>query len=354
MNDLPEYFLSHAQTTLSDGTVLVCEWAVTRYNPATDRWTPTEAVPTLRTRHAQTLLADGRVLLCGGHTLWEVLSSAEAYDPATSQWEPLPPMLTPRQHHTVSTLHDGRVLVCGGWGTADAMDKCELYSPRRNTWEPAAPLPLPLCGHSQSTLANGRVLVCGGYSHPADAATPNPNARAFLYDPRADTWAAIAPLPRPRYCHAQSVLPSGHVLVTGGWLAHTGGPTEESPVHTSSTEVYDPCSDEWIPGPELQPEEGIHSHSQSTLTDGSVLLCGGEATGTQSKTKRLSCVQLFRPLFWTVRTHPRCPAPQRVWALVLMLVEYRLRGTKLQLPLELWLAIMEQVPMWQLPLNITN
>eukprot|EP00035_Acanthoeca_spectabilis_P010330 m.183036 g.183036 ORF g.183036 m.183036 type:complete len:696 (+) comp14986_c0_seq1:23-2110(+) len=83
---------------------------------------------------------------------------------------------------------------------------------------------------------------------------------------KVDTLA-LAPLPAQVTNHSQSTLADGRVLVCGG---STPGKPD---VRHSTTWIYDPPTDEWTRGSEMP--LALSGHAQVTLTNGNVLVCGG-------------------------------------------------------------------------------
>ncbi len=83
-----------------------------------------------------------------------------------------------------------------------------------------APLPIPLVFHAMVRLSDGRVLVTGGMEtelSPAIQSLPGPaSARAYLYDPDADSWSEVGEMENARGGHELIALPDGGALVVGG------------------------------------------------------------------------------------------------------------------------------------------
>ncbi len=68
---------------------------------------------------------------------------------------------------------------------------------------------------------------------------------AIIYDPRSDTWSQAASMNTPREFAASSLMPDGRVLVAGGYSDPQFDTAEYS------TEIFDPASNTWSPGPDL-------------------------------------------------------------------------------------------------------
>jgi hypothetical protein len=75
------------------------------------------------------------------------------------------------------------------------------------------------------------VLVVGGSDD-----VPEDIAVAEIYDPEAETWTRVAPMSTPRIDHTATLLPSGEVLVAGGYSGSS---------MLASAEVFDPGSGTW-------------------------------------------------------------------------------------------------------------
>jgi hypothetical protein len=98
--------------------------------------------------------------------------------------------------------------VGGSANTYEILD-ASVLSPL-SSWGPATPFPdgeqRSLC--SAVLLPNGKVFVCGGITRV--------NSPCAMYDPFADSWAAMAALPSIREYHSVAILlPSGQVMVAG-------------------------------------------------------------------------------------------------------------------------------------------
>ncbi|HEX8819855.1 MAG TPA: kelch repeat-containing protein, partial [Archangium sp.] len=108
-----------------------------------------------------------------------------------------------------------KVLVAAGTGEGET---AELYDPATDTWSPTGALRLRRFGHTATLLPSGKVLVVGGW--PWDGRTVV-EMRSDLYDPATGTWSAEQDTGAPRWNHKATLLPSGQVLVTGsaypGW-----------------------------------------------------------------------------------------------------------------------------------------
>jgi hypothetical protein len=228
----------------------------------------TGSLGTGREFHTATLLLSGKVLVTGGGGLfgYDHYASCELYDPSTGAWVPTGSLATPRAEHTATLLPSGKVLVTGGFfdGTGhNSLASCELYDPDTGTWTTTGSLVTPRAEHTATLLPSGKVLVTGGYF---DTHVIGPLASCELYDPDADTWAAAGSLATRRAGHTATVLSSGQVLVTGGSDA---GSIEG----LGSCELYDPSTGTWATTGSLITSR--YYHAAVRLLSGKVLLTGG-------------------------------------------------------------------------------
>jgi N-acetylneuraminic acid mutarotase len=255
------------------------------YDPKTGRWSSAGVLSAPRFAHTATLLPDGKVLVVGGNQTMpnadfpaglDTLSSAELYDPKTNTWSLAGGMRTARASHTATLLADGRVLVAGGISPSMAdpwvvLASAELYDPAANSWRLVAPMPSPRQNQSATLLSDGRVLMVGGLDRigdsPLGSAPPSGLSSVDIFDPTTDSWSAAPTMRYPRISPTVTLLPNGHVLVVG-----------DSGLNEQSAEIFDPATYSWSPGP--KPAAGRAGHVGVRLHSGVVLIAGGLVTST--------------------------------------------------------------------------
>lgn len=278
LQPLTERRAAHTATLLPDGRVLLAggfqedgqghELAIDSaelYDPRTDTFTRTGPLNEARDGHTATLLPDGRVLLVGGWGTYGRLATAEIYDLATEQFTLTGSLSAPRAGMTASLLEDGRVLIAGGQQARNApLLAAEIYDPRTGQFSLAAELIEGREGHTALTLPDGRILLAGGTS-PAG----QPLASAELFDPNTSRFIRIADLTIPRHKHAAVLLETGVVLLLGGsderdWRGQ---------YHT--TELFDPLTLTFQPGPDLNNERFKLAEAAVLLANGDILVSGG-------------------------------------------------------------------------------
>ena len=317
---------THAAALLQDGTVLVaggckapCDTTTNLtgaelYHPDTGTWTPTGSMHDPRIQFTMTRLPDGRVLAAGGcHTAdcSRVLASAELYDPHTDTWTATGSLHGPRALQAATLLPDGRVLVVGGIDSgcnaacSPFLARSEIYDPRTGTWTLTGALHQARARPTATLLPDGRVLVTGGTTNVVRNDSGDPLASAEIYNPRAGTWSVTRPMHQPRSAHAATLLPSGLVLVTGGYNDPNGA--------VLPAELYHPRTGTWMVTGSLHHTYDYETGEAPTLLpNGQVLVAGNAvddagnalpnaelydpATGTWMETGSLHLARVARAL----------------------------------------------------------
>ena len=265
----------------ADGrVVLVPAGCACRPLPATpaEIWNPADGslqdlanLQIARYGFTSTRLADGRVIIAGGNRSLVASSTktAEVWDPVTDTVLPSKPTTAARYGAVATLLADGRVLIVGGShqlargaGDDTAVLSADLWHPESARFTKAFSLNAPIGyrtrladGALAVTLRDGRVLVLDG-------------RRARVWDPTSgDGLVASGSFLVARYEYTATVLDDGRVLVIGGFDAG------DRTVALRTTELWDPETGRFEPGPELEESRG--GHSATLLPDGRVLVIGG-------------------------------------------------------------------------------
>jgi len=172
----------------------------------------------VRGLHAANLLADGRVLVTGC-ALPCNSALAELYDPDTGTFAPAD---APSTAGTSTLLDDGRILTTGGNCANDGSGAAQLYDPILGIFIFTGRIPKSCYDINAATLlADGKILFVGNVENdglPADAE---------LYDSQTGTFSSLGHTMGPHEFGADSFLPDGTVLITGGQLP--GGNGDSTP-----------------------------------------------------------------------------------------------------------------------------
>ncbi|WP_268905789.1 Kelch repeat-containing protein [Citreicoccus inhibens] len=274
---MPGAHFVHCATLLPSGQVLVTGGedgtkpigTAELYDLASGTWRSARPMSTARSGHTATVLKDGRVLVVGGSSGTTSLASAELYDPSTNVWTATRSLVNPRSGHTATLLPSGKVLVGGGAGVTNA----ELYDPASGTWSPAGTMTTLRNYPAATVLVSGRVLVAGGQSSNGMVAS------AELYDPATNSWSATGSMSMARMYPSATALPSGKLLVAGGLIGVAPIPV------VAAAELYDPATGTWSAAPSLS--VGRYWHTATLLPSGRVLVVGGFDTNTALATNEL-------------------------------------------------------------------
>src|SRR5512132_646074 len=175
---------------------------------------------------------------------------------------------------------NGKLYVIGGWNDGKAGGVNYEYNPATDKWTKKQPMPRP-AHHAALAAANGKIYVMGGFVPPADTALPlgaawQPIDNAWQYDPVADTWKSLAPLPTKRGS-AVAVEVGGKIYVIGGASTVAGS---KDPYFTffgpslvlTTNEVFDPATNKWE---SRKPMSVARNHAYAGAVNGKIYVIGG-------------------------------------------------------------------------------
>ena len=115
------------------------------------------------------------------------------------------------------------MFVLGGFG--NARGKNYEYDPAADKWTKKAAMPRP--AHHQAMIEyQGKIYVFGGFVAPMSGPQGGwePIDNAWVYDPAADSWRNLAPMPIKRGSAAANIV-NGKVYVMGGLVG--GAPSNQ-------------------------------------------------------------------------------------------------------------------------------
>ncbi len=170
--------------------------------------------------------------------------------------------------------------VIGGWGEGKARGVCYEYDPDTDKWTKKTSMPRP-AHHSALAASNGKIYVCGGFVPPEKSPLPigaawQPIDNVWEYDPSADSWKELAPLPGKRGS-ALAVEVRGKIHVIGGATTVEGSKapffTFMGPCNVLSTnDVYDPTTNTWE---SRKPMAVARNHAFGAAVNGKIYVIGG-------------------------------------------------------------------------------
>uniref|UniRef100_A0A667X5N0 Kelch-like family member 43 n=1 Tax=Myripristis murdjan TaxID=586833 RepID=A0A667X5N0_9TELE len=205
------------------------------------------------------------------------VSTLSRYDPRFNTWLHLASMRQRRTHFSLAAT-GGRLFAIGGRNVEGLLATTESYLPSSNTWQMRAPMEVPRCCHSSATLPSGDILVTGGYINCAYSRS------VACYNVETDSWSEKAPLETPRGWHCSATV-GGKVYVVGGSQLGPGGER----VDVLSVEVFSPESGVWSRAAPLP--LGVSTAGLSPLAEKLYLLGGWNEAEKRYK----SAVQKYDP-----------------------------------------------------------
>jgi hypothetical protein len=230
--------------------------------------------------HTASLLADGTVLIVGGHGFVDLVHKQSLrYVPSTRSFQPDASLAVARMAHVAFTLPDGKVVVAGGYnlyGGSTAFDPAfkssEIFDPVAKTFSGGPDMNFPRRNHVATQLKDSRVLVTGGIQLVGSGFGASPNTE--IYDPALNRFVAANRMNDGRWMHTATLLTDGRVLITGG---RNNNCTANCQMYSlNSAEIFDPATGSYTPTGFMHYSR--YNHTATLLSDGRVLILGGEST----------------------------------------------------------------------------
>ncbi len=281
---MAEPLIGQTATPLQNGNILIAggnntngpATAAEVYNPnqSAQTFAPTGSLNAARAYGTTaTLLNDGTVLITGGsgNTIAElyfpssgIFSLRTPPTPTNPQGLPVGAMNEVRYHATATLLQDGTVLIAGGdTGNWAGLTSAEIYNPATGTFTAiSAQMHTRRTTHTATLLSDGTVLIAGGQGNYSGQTAWN---TAEIYNPKAQTFTLVGNLTTSRCQHTATLLTDGTVLLTGG--QNTSGTT------LSTTEIYTPSSTSFAATGSMNSSR--IEHTATLLANGTVLVAGG-------------------------------------------------------------------------------
>jgi hypothetical protein len=243
------------------------------YDPANGRFMPAAKMNAQRGwGSTATRLSNGEVLIAGGATgsLCSPechLASAELYDPVTGIFKVTGGMTEPRAGGFSVLLQTGDAFIVGGTveSGSDSHPKAEIYHPATGTFTSTGSMRRANGVLGVVVLKSGKVLVIG--RRPAEGVVEETIAE--IYDPSTGQFSPAGKMKTPRTKVGAALLPDGKVLVVGGQIDGAWGP------HIDSTEIFDPATGSFSPGPEMNYKRFKLQKAVVPLSNGQILIAGG-------------------------------------------------------------------------------
>lgn len=179
------------------------------YDPVTRIW---QTVAQMNTpRGASGVAAIGsRIYVAGGLDPSRSVADFEVFDAQAKQWRRLPNMPTARDHLTAQAVN-GKVYAIAGRAGSE-FNVTEEFDPGTGSWTTRAPIPTARGGLASGVIGN-RIQVFGG---EGPSGSPEGTfAQNEEYDPVANAWRSLAPVPTPRHGFYGATL-AGRIFAPAG------------------------------------------------------------------------------------------------------------------------------------------
>ncbi|MEK6407384.1 MAG: kelch repeat-containing protein [Acidobacteriota bacterium] len=233
-------------------------------------WNATSPMPTSRFGAGAVRLQSGKVLVVGGHSGVRsgFRTEAEIFEPESGSWTSTSPL--PSAHRLSATLlGTGEVLVVGDDPFGSVIPTDYLYGEASATWTPAGPPSRVRYSPVVTVLPSGDVLMAGGYNGQCCSGPTGTFNTAELYNRSSNSWTPTAAMAETRISHTATLLTSAKVLVTGGLIRDPVTPH-------NSAEIYDPVTHTWLRTGSMSTPRFFHT--ATLLPSGKVLVIGGFLT----------------------------------------------------------------------------
>src|SRR5262252_3486479 len=219
------------------------------------------------------------------------------------KWIKLAPFPEPAEE-LFGVVAGGKMYVMGGlapgWKPRGLVYE---YDPATDKWTKKKPMALS-SHHVAVTELNGKIYAFGGFV-PPQSGPPAwiPIDNAWEYDPAADSWKALAPMPTKRGSPV-AVAAGGKIYVIGG---RTGAAFISVATNTNIVEEYDPATDSWGPSKARMPS-ARSAVAWGTYRD-RIYIAGGEFQD-DSMMAAFRAFEAYQPATnsWTIL--PRMPVPR--------------------------------------------
>jgi N-acetylneuraminic acid mutarotase len=224
-----------------------------------------------------------------------LFSSAALAQMPKSPWKKAAPFPEPDEE-LYGVACNGKMYVIGGWDDGKARGANYEYDPATDKWTKKTSMPRK-AHHAALASYNGKIYVFGGFVPPENTNVPlggawQPIDNAWEYDPAADSWRSIAPLPGKRGS-AVAVEAGGKIYVIGGtttvegskesWTLSSGAassPQSVEPFFTffgparvlTTNDVYDPATNKWE---HRKPMSVPRNHIFAGAVNGKIYVIGG-------------------------------------------------------------------------------
>ena len=240
--------------------------------------------------------ANGKMYVFAGLVsapIWLPVGMVWEFDPATNVWTKKKPMATPA-HHLALTEANGKIYIFGGFTEGKVLNNLAAWTPINNayeydpaadSWKALAPMPTKR-GAAVAARVGDKIYVIGGATTAPGATNPSihpaiPQRVLNLveeYDIKTNEWRERAAMPTPRN-HTTAGVVNGKVYVIGGRI---GAAFIGASSNLGNVEAYDPATDTWSASLAKMPT--ARSGLTSGVYQGRIYVAGGEWQNAEQQT----------------------------------------------------------------------
>ena len=263
--------LTFPQSIVIGGAVFVAasnSHDVLRYETRSGQWS---VLPSCPVRYFGLGQLSGKLVTVGGGDGRCAVNHVYTYVQETQQWvKSIPPMPTPRQWPTVIT-YNSSIAVCGGSGGDRVV---EVFNSEAAQWHTAAPLPVACVRvYMQLTIINDTCYLGGGglcqtrsimcASLPSLFQSSSPHEQQTS-DQQQSVWTVLPDMP---------LYGSALANMGGTLLALGGGESPSSPPSDAFIHAYSASTKAWVKIASLS--QACWGATAELLPSGEVMLIGG-------------------------------------------------------------------------------
>ncbi|XP_037369015.1 kelch-like protein 34 [Talpa occidentalis] len=188
-----------------------------------------------------------------------VTAEVHRYDPRFHAWTAVPALREARAHFWCGAVGEGLLAVGGLGADGEALASVEMYDLRRDRWTAAGALPRALHGHAGAVGDRGVVYVSGGKAGRGESGSSSLRDM-YALGPGERDWSKRAPMGTSRFGHHMAALRGAVFAFLGRYEPF------------SEIERYDPGADQWT---RLQPLPYDRFCYGLAVVEETVLLLGG-------------------------------------------------------------------------------
>jgi N-acetylneuraminic acid mutarotase len=263
------------------------------------------------------IAAGGKMYVIGGFAGGKAAGMVYEYDPSTDKWTKKKPMARPAHHEALAELN-GKIYVFGGYMPPPPpspqngwmpIDNAWEYDPVADTWTALPPMPAPR-GSGIAFEVGGKFYVIGGAmvqpgakSVIASGATGRAVTTNDMYDPATKKWTTRQAMPTARNHNFGGVV-GGKIYVIGGRMGAAGIGLA---INTDVVEEYDPVKDTW--GGAMARMPTPRSGGGYATYGGRIYVAGGE-NNTDKVAGAFKAVEAFDPVTNRWFPFPSMPNPR--------------------------------------------